>query len=300
MSAASLPVSVIVGTIEAWPEVRPCLDRLIPQVEAAGGELLLADGTRDGAGGPPAGVSGYETVKIVTSPGASIFALRARGAEKAAGEYLAFTEDHCIPDARWLAQILEAFRAHPEAQLVSGPVTNGSSDGLIDWANFLMTFAEFMPSAVSRPVKRVPPMGNCSFRRSVLIGGELPEGWLELVLAPTLVHPPRLCFDTSIVVSHVQPRSLRAAWAAHFHNGRSCAGLARPHMARRDWGVRLATVPAMPLILYVSVLRSLTGRVIPRRARLSLAAMWLLCAAHACGELTGLILGEGTSAKRLN
>lgn len=300
MNGTPVPVSVIVATIEPWPEVQACLDRLIPQVQAMGAELILADGAGSGEGRPPVALSAYRDVRVLASPGASIFALRARGAEAAAGVYLAFTEDHCIPGPQWLARILAAHRAHPDALMVAGAVTNGSSDGLVDWANFLMTFAEFMPPAPSRPLKRVPPMGNCSFRRSVLLGGALPEGWMELVLAPTLVHERRLHFDDAIVVSHVQPRNIWSASAAHFHNGRSCAGLALPHMAARDWRVRLATVPVMPWILYVSVLRSIRGRAIPARARLSLAVMWLLCASHALGEFVGLFLGEGRSATRLN
>jgi len=50
---------------------------------------------------------------------------------------------------RWLDQLVEAHRAHPNADMVAGTVTNGSSNGLVDWANFLMTFAEFMPAGAS-------------------------------------------------------------------------------------------------------------------------------------------------------
>jgi hypothetical protein len=218
----------------------------------------------------------------------------------ASSEFLAFTEDHCVVGESWLARLLAAHRDHPEAGMVAGAISNGSSDGFVDWANFLMTFAEFMPPAPPRPLKRVPPMGNCSFRQSLMLGGSLPEGWLEVVLAPTLVQQQRLHYDDGIVVSHVQPRHLPKAMSAHFDNGRACAGLALPHIKTRDWWVRLATAPVMAGILYVSVLRSLKGRAIPLRARLSLPVMSLLCVSHAAGELVGLTLGEGASARRLN
>jgi hypothetical protein len=293
-------VSVIVGTIERWPVVRPCLDRLLPQVASAGGELLLADGTADGSGAEP-GPSGHRAgVTVLHLPGASIFALRAKAARLARAPILAFTEDHCLVSPTWVADLLRAHAAHPEADMVAGPVTNGSSDGLADWANFLMTFAEFMPPPPARALRRTPPMGNASFQRRVLLGGELPEGWLEVVLAPTLVHGRRLHYDEAIRVSHVQPRTLRVAMAAHFNNGRACAGLARPHMARRDWWTRLATVPVQPGVLFTSVLRSIGRRPIPVRARASLPMMSLLCLAHSSGELAGLLFGEGRSAKKLN
>ena len=291
---------MIVATIERWPVVQPCLDRLIPQVAEIGGEMMLADGTPNGDGIPPQHLDRYASVVTLTSPGNSVFALRARAAKAAASPLIAFTEDHCIVGDRWLAQIADAFRANPTADMVAGPVTNGSSDGLVDWANFLMTFAEFIPPAAAGPLRRTPPMSNSSFRRSVLLGGPLPEGWLEVVLAPTLVHERRLHYDESIVVSHVQPRRLLQALSAHFHNGRSCAGLALPHIVRRDWLLRFLTVPVLPWILFVSVLRSLRGRAIPSRARRSLPVVWLLGLSHSLGELTGLFFGEGSSAKRLN
>ena len=295
----AVPITVVIATIEPWPAVRPCLDRVIPQAVAAGAEVLLADGTPDRGGAPPAGLYNG-AVGVIHEPGASVFTLRARASGQSKAPILAFTEDHCVVDDQWLPRILAAHRSKPSADMVSGPVTNGSSDGLADWANFLMTFAEVMPPTPARPLRRTPPMSNASFQRRVMLGGEPPEGWLELVLAPTLVHEGRLHYDDGIRVSHVQPRSLGEAMEAHFHNGRSSAGLALPHMAKRDWRVRMATVPAMPWILFASVLRSIRGRPIPARARLSLPLVWCLAAAHATGEFIGLIWGEGTSAKKLN
>lgn len=300
MSSAALPISVIVATIEPWPAVQSCLDRLMPQVQHVGGELILADGTPGGRGVPPADAEAYANVRTVTAPGASIFALRARGVAVARGNYLSFTEDHCVPDLHWIGRVLDAHRAHPDALMISGAVLNGSSDGLVDWANFLMTFAEFLPPLPARPLLRVPPMGNCSFRRSVRPADTPPEGWMELVLAPTLMRDGRVHIDERIIVSHVQPKYLMSALTMHFHNGRSCAGLALPHMAVRDRRARLRRIPALPWYLYASVSASLTGRTIPRRARLSLPVVGLLCAAHATGECVGLLWGEGTSAKKLN
>lgn len=294
-------ISVIVATIEPWPAARSCLDRLAPQITANGGELILADGTRDGLGVPPLALRPqYGPLRTLAAPGSSVFRLRAEAARRSRGSILAFTEDHCHVGPDWVGRMLEAHRIHHDRDMVSGCVTNGSSEGLVDWANFLMTFAEFLPPAPARPLRRVPPIANSSFRRRVLLGDEIPEGWLELVLAPTLVHERRMHFDGMITVGHVQPRNLTAAFGAHFHNGRSSSGLALPHIAWQDWVKRFVTVPAMPWILFLSVVRSLHGRQVPARARRSLPVVWLLGAAHACGELTGLCLGPGLSARRLN
>lgn len=300
MSVSTPGIAVIVATIEPWPTIRPCLDRLLPQIARAAGELIVADGTPDGSGLPPSETGAYRPVTTIAQPGASVMALRARGAEAASAPFVAFTEDHCVVGERWVEQLVAAHAAHPEADMIAGPVTNGSSHGLIDWANFLMTFADFLPSVVERPMYRTPPMSNASFHRRVLMDGPLPEGWLELVMAPTVFREGRMYYDADVIVSHVQPRRLVQALVIHFHNGRACAGLALPHLAARDWRARLARVPALPWFLWSSVLRSLAGRSIPTRARLSLPAVFVLGTAHAAGEFVGLLRGEGQSAVKLN
>ena len=298
---SSPAISVIVATIQPWPEAQSCLDRLLPQMAPADAELILADGTHDSSGAPPPSARGrYGPLVTLAAPGSSVFALRAKAAWHSTGPILAFTEDHCEVGPDWVRRLVDAHRVHPDRDMVSGCVTNGSSDGLVDWANFLMTFAEFLPPAPARPLKRTPPMSNASFQRRVMLGGEAPEGWLELVLAPTLFQERRMYFDEAITVGHVQPRGLTDACAAHFHNGRSSAGLSLPHIAWRDWLKRFVAVPVLPWILFVSVVRSLKGRQVPRRARRSLPVVWLLGAAHASGELAGLCLGPGASARRLN
>lgn len=294
------PITVVVATIEEWPTLQPCLDRLLPQIARAGGELIVADGTPDSTGAPPRHLDGYGSITTIAHPRASVMALRARGAEAASAPLVAFTEDHCVVGERWVEQLIDAHAAHPAADMIAGPVTNGSSEGLVDWANFLMTFADFLPSAAERPLYRTPPMSNASFHRRALMDGPIPEGWLELVMAPTVFREGRMYYDPRVVVSHVQPRRLVQALVIHFHNGRACAGLALPHLAARDWRARLRRVPLLPWFLWSSVLRSLEGRTIPTRGRMSLPVVFMLGTAHAAGEGVGLLRGEGRSAVKLN
>jgi glycosyltransferase involved in cell wall biosynthesis len=51
---------------------------------------------------------------------------RNTGAESATGSITAFIDDDCIPARNWLAAMLRALSAHPDA-LVGGPVVNGLS-----------------------------------------------------------------------------------------------------------------------------------------------------------------------------
>ena len=117
-------ISVIVATIERWPAIQPCLERLAPQIEAAGGELIAADGTPDGSGiplNPP--TNGACTVRLA-APGLSVLALRALGADASRGDIIAFTEDHCVVGADWVEatrELRKAFVEHPELD----PTLNG-------------------------------------------------------------------------------------------------------------------------------------------------------------------------------
>jgi len=121
----SISLSVVLATIEPWPDLARCLAVLEPQVAAVGGEIIVGDG--HGAALDAAMVAASDRLSWVRIPGASVFELRARAVEAARGEFIALTEDHCIVGADWCAQILEAFRLNPDAMGVTGPVLNGST-----------------------------------------------------------------------------------------------------------------------------------------------------------------------------
>ena len=158
-----LPLSVILATIEPppWPDLVSCLEVLAPQVAAVGGEIIVGDGHGAALGESNAVDSlGVSWVRI---PGASVFELRARAVERARGEIIALTEDHCLVGRDWCQQILNAFSSHPNVMGVSGPVLNGSTDHQIDQANFLHTFASSIsPEADTASTASCSPAECCS------------------------------------------------------------------------------------------------------------------------------------------
>jgi GT2 family glycosyltransferase len=82
----------------------------------------------DGGAGPPAGMVAdlgrRMTLRVLSQPNKGPAAARNLGAANAAGEWIAFTDDDCVPDRDWLAA-LEARLAADPGCVVGGDVLNG-------------------------------------------------------------------------------------------------------------------------------------------------------------------------------
>jgi hypothetical protein len=282
------PLSVILATTDPWPDLARCLEVLEPQVSDVGGELIVGDG--HGEALPPDHLARSRCVSWIRLPGASVFELRARAAERARSDVVAITEDHCVVAADWCAEILRGFALNPEALGLTGPVSNGSREHLIDWANFLHTFADVLPPCDWKSRTRCPPNANLAYRRSAFPAGALPPGWMELTLNPRLYVQGRFAFHEPMAVTHVQSHGFWRTLRAHFDNGRSTTGLHPTRLSRRQ----------LPWTLHRNTLRALAGR--QRRdpvIRASLPLLFLLSCCHALGETIGILAGPGRSPARL-
>jgi glycosyl transferase family 2 len=216
-------LSVVVATTHAWPFLKPCFDILLPQCEALGAELLIGDSTGEGLPCPlPESCS---RIRHIVLPGASVFDLQAKATSEAAGEIVAWTEDHCLPAPDWCEKIREAHERNPDAEMVGGAVVNGSRDNPMDWANFLCTFGPFVPPIKRPPGQRVPAVANLSMKRRAIPSGPIRAGFVEIVCEARLLLAGRVRFDDRIQVTHVQSWGFWGTFAAHFHNGRSTNGL---------------------------------------------------------------------------
>ena len=295
---APVPLSVVVATTQPWPEIRECLTRLRPQIAASDTELIVADGNAAPATGlPPAEC---QNVRRLSYPGASVFALRAAGLAAARGAIVAFTEDHCRPQPNWCARVIASHEAHPDADAVGGAILNGSTTRLIDWANFALTFAPFVPPMTATAAGRAPAIANASYKRRVLTDAPTTPGWLEFTLNERLLASGRIAFDDSLVVEHVQAHGFRGTFAAHFHNGRATTGLVadgfdgtvRRQRARQS----IALLPGLlrDTITALGASGTLTGW---QRACIPLVAGLVVC--HGIGTIVGLVAGPGTSPARL-
>lgn len=293
-------LSIVLATTHRWPEVEPTLDAIFA-AEPVDMEVILCDGHGNGA--PPPDRFGDAPLRVIARPGASVFALRARGVAQAFGDVVAITEDHCLPARDWPRQVIAAHERHPEAVAVAGAVTNGSTDDPWDCANFLMTFAEHLPPMPPKPTVRAPSVANGSVKRAAAgIPAEPEPGWFETELMLGLIRAGLVARDDGPRVVHVQSHgSPRATLAAHFHNGRATAGLRAQPPGLRALAAERARISRLPFQLAAETRVALADR--PplsgqeaRGARL----VPVVALAHTVGELTGLLAGPGRSAELLD
>ena len=215
-------ISVVLPVTQPWPAARNAFDGIRSQVERVGGELVVVDGRGDGLADEQAG-----GVVLLREPGADAFQLRNLGIDVADGSIVAITEGHCVPDEHWVERMLSTHWTQPRADGVVGAVRNGTSSTLADRANFLATFALFMPPLTTLPPNRVPPVASLSFRRETVAASRR-SGDLELALLPKLSGTGRLAPGDGIVVEHHQSHGgLARTVAIHYHNGRAIGGHAR-------------------------------------------------------------------------
>lgn len=137
--------SVIVPTFERPAQLAACVDAL-RALDRPGGTLevvIVNDGGRSPAPELVTGVAGdagFE-VRIVEQRNAGPASARNTGAEAARGEWLAFTDDDCLPDRRWLTAFDAVLRATPDA-LVGGRTINAIGDSV--FADTSQRLADFV------------------------------------------------------------------------------------------------------------------------------------------------------------
>ncbi len=101
--------SVIVPTCNRTAELRRCLERLEAQAfDRASFEIIVAD---DGDSGAPLVEHEFPKVRAVAGPRRGPAANRNCGARAAAGEWLVFIDDDCLPDSGMLAAYAAAIDA---------------------------------------------------------------------------------------------------------------------------------------------------------------------------------------------
>jgi hypothetical protein len=296
----TVPVSVIIPTSQPWPEIEGCLDSLWPEALELGAEVIVLD--PHGKGLPEDAETRYPGVVHRTEPGASILHMRQLGMVAAQGKIVAFTEDHCVVPPGWLGNHIAAHREHPDAAVVGGPVLNGASRRLIDWAIFLQNHARWFPPVPSGERKDID-RSNASYKQRVLPAEASPEGWDEHCFDRALVaRGERIWFDGDNLLSHDQSLGFWGTLAIEYHVGRTVAGLAVRHELtgwQRAW--RLVTSPLIAAVNLRAVLSPvLRRRVFPRRAMASVPCLAVISAFLAAGFFAGYAAGPGTSPSGLH
>lgn len=131
-------VSVLIPTKDRAADLALTIESVLGQTTPPG-ELLIVDQSRDDAAelrtrarwarGAPGRLVYLRRPEL-----SGLAAARNCAMDRACGEIWLFLDDDVVLEPDFLAQLLAAYRAHPEATGISGVVTNYDRPGWADWA----------------------------------------------------------------------------------------------------------------------------------------------------------------------
>lgn len=313
MDTAQPPVlSVIVAAMSGCQYLERCLAALAAQRSYLPFELIVVQGegeheTLDQAHQVRTLVGEqYPWARLVRCPAPVTLAeLRARGIGCAAGQIIAFTEDHCIPAADWCAALVNA-HATLGAGAIGGAVDNGATRRLIDWAVYWCEYSPFASPLVAEPAAGLAAglaAANVSYKRAALAqAGALDaaayhEGEVHARLAAA--GDPPWC-DPRLRVWHKKHFTLRSYCRERFAYSRWYAGQRRATLPWLHRLLYLAATPALPFLLLRRLARRTQGRPEDRRRFVrALPYLLLFVSVWALGEAVGIFRGPGASEYEL-
>lgn len=230
--------SIIVPTWNRPHELRACLSALarLDYPKSCFEVVVVDDGSE-----PALDATDFDgldgRITWLRQPNAGPAAARNAGADKAQGEYLAFTDDDCIPVPGWLKGFAHAFQQAPQA-LVGGCTTNGlpgniyatASQVIVDAARayFIATKSKlqfFASNNLALPADLFRAIGgfDVSFRTAEdrdLCDRLVREGY-------------RLVYAPDAVIQHHHKLNLTKFWCQNFRYGKGASDF---HRARAQRG----------------------------------------------------------------
>lgn len=170
------PVSVVIVSRQRPDELRLCLSAVARLSYSDYEVIVVAD---------PAGLAAVETlpfakmIKTVAFDEANISAARNRGVAQAAGQIVAFLDDDCVPETRWLEHLAAAFD-DPDVAAAGGFV-RGRNGISFQWQGRIVDQSGRASDVIldsHNPTRLTPPKGwavktegtNMAVRRYVLAG----------------------------------------------------------------------------------------------------------------------------------
>lgn len=287
-------LSIVVTSTHGWPEIEPCLLALGDQVLDVGGEIVVTDSS--GCDLPADFKSRFPAVRWIVLRGEPVFVLRGEAIRSSCGTIIASTEDHCVQAPDWCERILQAHSKYPDALAIAGAVENGSTQNLLDWANYFIAFCGNAPPVRSQSRKAVP-IANVSYKCEVFDGvSDFSPGWLDFQVNARIREQGLSRFDEKILVTHYHSHGLVGNLLGNYHNGRSTTGLAAPDVVRKGRLQRLMKSVRKLWSIPRETFALMAGKPKYKRTMLlSSPFIVLLGSAHVWGEIMGVLRGPGHS-----
>ena len=192
---------------------------------------------------------------IITQENAGPSAARNAGAKVAKGDFLAFTDDDCVPSPDWLQTLSLRFKTSPECAIV-GRSVNALADNLFDTASQMLieylhayynqdpNQARFIISNnLSLPTKQFHNVGGFDtiFSNAGGEDREFCEHWRH--------YGYRAIYAPEVLVYHAHGLTFSSFWRQHFNYGRGAFLFRQKCLHNRRQRIRLE-----PLTFYLKLL----------------------------------------------
>jgi Glycosyl transferase family 2 len=297
--------SILIGRVstEDGTRILETLEALRAQEGRFAHEVIVADRLQDPVSERIR--TEYPEIQLLPCPAdTSLPELRTRAFEKACGDYIVVTEDHCVPSHNWLAALIEAFQEAPAGTVaVGGLIDNGVCDTLFDRATFFCEYNAFAGSIRSGPARALPGM-NVAYRRSAIAAlnrGTLAKGFWETTVHPIFLENGSILYlSDRIKILHKKKFSFGLFAVQRFLYSRYYAGLRfRQDQLLSRWAMSGLTLALPPLLLFRMTRNLLTKKpLIPDLIR-ALPYLTLFVIICAWGEFVGYIAGPGDALSRI-
>lgn len=300
-----LMFSVLIGLVstEDSRRILETLDSLRNQEGGHPYEVLIGDRRNDDVSRKIA--KDYpEATLIPCLASASLPELRTAALDRAKGQYIIVTEDHCVPSGNWLDSMVQAFRTAPAGTVaVGGCVENGVYDTALDWATFFCEYSYFL-DPVHEGVGPVLPGMNVAYDRAIfqdLDRNLLTSGFWETTVHPVLLKAGKTLFSTNKVkLFHCKKFSFGLFARQRYIYSRYYAGLRFGPGQTVNKMIAFGVTPILPALLFYRMFKQIRakGRL---RAELMSALPYLavFVVIWAWGEMMGYLLGTGDALARI-
>jgi hypothetical protein len=289
-------VAVLIGLVstEDRDRILETLESLATKQGEVACEVILVDRRKDDVSREIA--RRYPQVRLIPCPaGTTLPEMRTMAFEASRADIVAVTEDHCVPAAYWLEQILAGLR-ESDVVAVGGCVDNGVYDTSYDWATFLCEYSFFYPPVAEGQSDILPGM-NVAYRRSAL--ASVPRELLTSGFWETTVHSVlrkqggKFVSLNAMRMNHCKRFSRKLFSRQRYVYSRYYAGIrfGRGEILRRCIAAVLCM--ALPPLLLWRMRKATSAKRLQEPFRRALPSLCGLVIIWSFGEMVGYLAGPG-------
>ncbi|MBI3697529.1 MAG: glycosyltransferase [Acidobacteria bacterium] len=291
-----MTLSAVVPVRLATDTVAATIQALLIQCRGLAAEVIAVVSSEDPARDVLRDLGGESQLRVIEMAGRhSVPQLRAEGIRAARGRLVAITEDHCLFSPGWAAGLVRALDSR-DAAAAGGPVENGRTGSVLDWAIYFSRYAGSMPP-LRRGSTGALPGNNACYKREVLeaLAPLWARGFWENDINRELVARGYvLWLEPDLVVTHNKPYRFGPYLALRYNHGRCFGGMIETGRLKRA-----LLSPLIPLLLLIRAARAVFAKKRRRREFLLALPPLLLCyLVWFWGELVGYLCGPGQSCSQ--